>query len=47
LAEEATEYQKTPPKQLAAGIERQEKEMLEHARNHEFEEAALLRDRVE
>ena len=47
VAEEAAEYQKMTPKQLAAEIEKLEKQMHVHARNLEFEEAAVLRDRVE
>jgi excinuclease ABC subunit B len=35
------------PERLLKEIDRLEKQMYEHARNLEFEEAALLRDRLE
>ena len=47
VAEERAEYQALKPEQLSKEIARLEKQMYEHARNLEFEEAALLRDRLE
>jgi excinuclease ABC subunit B len=35
------------PEKLLKEIDKLEKQMYEHARNLEFEEAALLRDRLE
>ncbi len=35
------------PKKLAAEMEKLENEMYEHASNLEFEEAALIRDKLE
>lgn len=46
VAEEAAYYQALSPKQLAKQIQQLEDEMLEHARNLEFEEAARLRDKI-
>jgi excinuclease ABC subunit B len=47
VAEERAEYQSMKPEKLLKEIEKIEKQMYEHARNLEFEEAALLRDRLE
>ena len=47
VAEERAEYQSMKPERLLKEIEKLEKQMYEHARNLEFEEAALLRDRLE
>ncbi len=47
VAEERAEYQSMKPEKLLKEIDRLEKQMYEHARNLEFEEAALLRDRLE
>ena len=47
VAEERAEYQGMKPAQLSKEIERIEKQMFEHARNLEFEEAAVLRDKLE
>ena len=47
VAEERAEYQSMPPGQLQKEIDRLEKQMYEHARNLEFEEAAMLRDKLE
>jgi excinuclease ABC subunit B len=47
VAEERAEYQSMKPDKLLKEIDKLEKQMYEHARNLEFEEAALLRDRLE
>jgi excinuclease ABC subunit B len=47
VAEERAEYQSMKPEKLLKEIEKIEKQMYEHARNLEFEEAALLRDKLE
>jgi excinuclease ABC subunit B len=47
VAEERAEYQSMKPEKLLKEIDRIEKQMYEHARNLEFEEAALLRDKLE
>ncbi len=47
VAEEHALYATMPPKKLAAEIEKLEKKMYEHARNLEFEEASVIRDRLE
>ena len=47
VAEERAEYQGMKPEQLSKEIEKLEKQMYEHARNLEFEEAAVLRDKLE
>jgi excinuclease ABC subunit B len=47
VAEERAEYQSMKPERLLKEIDKLEKQMYEHARNLEFEEAALLRDRLE
>ncbi len=47
VAEERAEYQSMSPDRLSKEIEKFEKQMFEHARNLEFEEAALIRDKLE
>jgi excinuclease ABC subunit B len=47
VAENAQKYQAKSPQELAREIERLEKQMLEHAQNLEFEQAAQLRDQVQ
>jgi len=47
VAEENAQYQAMTPKQLARTIEKLEKQMYEHSRNLEFEEAAKVRDELE
>jgi len=47
VAEERAEYQSMKPEKLSKEIEKLEKQMYEHARNLEFEEAAVLRDKLE
>ncbi len=47
VAEERAEYQSMKPERLIKEIDKLEKQMYEHARNLEFEEAALLRDKLE
>ncbi|NNL07222.1 MAG: excinuclease ABC subunit UvrB [Gammaproteobacteria bacterium] len=47
VADERAEYQSMKPDKLLKEINRLEKQMYEHARNLEFEEAAMLRDRLE
>jgi len=47
VADERAEYQSMKPEKLLKEIDKLEKQMYEHARNLEFEEAALLRDRLE
>jgi len=47
VAEQKAEYQSMSPAMLSKTIEALENKMYEHARNLEFEEAALLRDKVE
>jgi excinuclease ABC subunit B len=48
VAEEATEFAAIPagPAEIAREISRLEGQMMEHARNLEFEQAARLRDRI-
>ncbi len=46
-AEPRPEYRQLTPEQLARRISRLEKDMFEHARNLEFEEAARLRDELQ
>ena len=46
VAEEVLEYTRMSSAELNAQIERLEKQMFEHAKNLEFEEAARLRDKV-
>jgi len=45
-AQEQARYESMSEKQLAREIKRLEKEMLDHARNLEFEKAAEARDRL-
>ena len=45
-AQEQARYESMSEKQLAREIKRLEKEMLDHARNLEFEKAAQARDRL-
>lgn len=47
VAEEQAEYMRMSPKQLSQAIEKLENEMYQHASNLEFEEAALIRDKLE
>jgi excinuclease ABC subunit B len=47
VAEERAEYQRMSADKLTKEIEHLEKQMYEHARNLEFEEAAVLRDKLE
>jgi excinuclease ABC subunit B len=47
VADERAEYQSMKPERLLKEIDKLEKQMYEHARNLEFEEAALLRDKLE
>jgi excinuclease ABC subunit B len=47
VAEEALGYAGMPREELVRMVEKLEKQMYEHARNLEFEEAARLRDQVE
>jgi excinuclease ABC subunit B len=44
---EVTAYLSMTPKQLARALEKLEKQMLSHAQNLEFEEAAAIRDQLE
>lgn len=46
VAEHQAKYEKMSPKQLAKKIKNLEAQMLEHARNLEFEEAARVRDEL-
>jgi excinuclease ABC subunit B len=46
VAEELVRYGRMSPAQLAREVGKLEREMYEHARNLEFEEAARLRDRI-
>ncbi|MGB5439644.1 MAG: excinuclease ABC subunit UvrB [Gammaproteobacteria bacterium] len=46
VAEEIVEYARLSPKQLEKKIASLEKQMYQHARDLEFEEAASLRDRI-
>ena len=45
-AESPGEYTKMPPAMLAARLRKLEQQMYRHAANLEFEEAALVRDRM-
>jgi excinuclease ABC subunit B len=45
-AQEQARYESMSEKQLAREIRRLEKQMLDHARNLEFEKAAEARDRL-
>jgi excinuclease ABC subunit B len=46
VAEDIAEYAALPPEKLAKQIKALEKEMYEHARNLDFEQAARLRDQI-
>ncbi|MCB1837972.1 MAG: UvrB/UvrC motif-containing protein, partial [Alcanivoracaceae bacterium] len=46
VAERETDYSHLGPGDLAHEIDKLEKQMLEHARNLEFEQAAALRDQI-
>ena len=46
VAEEVAEYASLSPEMLARKVKQLEKEMHQHARNLEFEEAAKIRDRI-
>ncbi|WP_428606014.1 excinuclease ABC subunit UvrB [Sedimenticola sp.] len=46
VAEETAEYASLSPKQMAKRIQELEKQMYQHARDLEFEEAARLRDQI-
>ncbi|PLX63575.1 excinuclease ABC subunit UvrB [Sedimenticola selenatireducens] len=46
VAEETAEYGSLSPKQMAKRIQELEKQMYQHARDLEFEEAARLRDQI-
>lgn len=46
VAEEELEYAKLSPQQMAKRIKTLEKEMYQHAKNLEFEQAARLRDEI-
>ncbi len=46
VAEEVAEYAALTPQQMAKKIKALEKEMYQHAKNLEFEEAARVRDRI-
>lgn len=46
VAEEVAEYSAMTPKQMAKRIQDLEKQMYQHARDLEFEEAARLRDQI-
>ncbi len=47
IAEPGADYSKLTPEQIQRRIKKLEQEMLKHARNLEFEEAAKLRDEVQ
>lgn len=47
VAEEKAAYQAMSPKQFSKTLEQLEKQMYEHSRNLEFEEAAKVRDDIE
>ena len=46
VAEETAEYASLSPKQMAKKIEALEREMFQHAKDLEFEEAARIRDQI-
>jgi excinuclease ABC subunit B len=46
IAEDATPYASLTPEQLLRKAQKLEKQMLQHARDLEFEEAARLRDKI-
>lgn len=47
VAEDMADYQKLTPQQLTNKIQSLEKQMYQHARDLEFEQAAQLRDKIE
>jgi len=47
VAEEKASYQAMTPKQFSKTLEKLEKQMYQHSRNLEFEEAAKIRDDIE
>ena len=47
VAEEKATYQAMTPKQFAKTLEQLEKQMYQHSRDLEFEEAARIRDDIE
>jgi excinuclease ABC subunit B len=47
VAEEKAAYQAMTPKQLSKTLEQLEKQMYQHSRDLEFEEAARIRDDIE
>ncbi|MBX9706020.1 MAG: excinuclease ABC subunit UvrB [Gammaproteobacteria bacterium] len=47
VAEDMADYQKLTPQQLTNKIQALEKQMYQHARDLEFEQAAQLRDKIE
>ncbi len=47
VAEEKAAYQAMTPKQFSKTLEQLEKQMYQHSRNLEFEEAAAMRDEIE
>ena len=47
VAEEKAMYQAMTPKQFSKTLDKLEKQMYEHSRNLEFEEAARVRDEME
>ncbi len=47
VAERHTQYAHLTPKQAVAEMDKLEKQMYEHAKNLEFEEAAAVRDKIE
>lgn len=46
IAERTTDYARLSPEQLSKKLQAMEKQMYEHARNLEFEQAAILRDHI-
>jgi excinuclease ABC subunit B len=46
VADETAAYAAMTPQQMARRLKELEKQMYEHARNLEFEEAARVRDRI-
>lgn len=46
VAEEQAQYQAMSPQEITKAIAKLEKQMLEHAKNLEFEEAATTRDKI-
>ena len=47
IADEAAKYERMTPEQLLKRAAKLEKQMLKHARDLEFEEAARLRDEIQ